>query len=321
MTHKSPAGPVRNHRSRALWSLVLLVVCLWPVTGAANGSISPPAAVRLDAGRLDWSAVTLRGRKLLVPVAAELELRPLAAAELAAALVQPQRGQPVPARGTVLLLDYHSRSLGKDLRIRLWFRGGDLAVLQRSRLERTPGQERYKVYRYTAEGIYVTRRKPRPGEVKWPPQRWSQVSHEFIPYPPGVPGGQVVSDPAVLFYVAAVANFRELGEEIRLLSYFDDEMQVVTLRYEGEETVRVDFHMQGPQGETRVKGRRLALRLGLTSVPLDRHDGRNEVAIASLRQPRLLVDRRWRLPLELRGRIKMVGRVGVHLDQAMMHAP
>ena len=321
MTHESPAGPARKHRSRAFWSLVLLAVCLWPVTGAANGSIPPPAAVRLDAGRLDWSAVTLRGSKLLVPVAADLELRPLAAAELAAALIQPRRGRPVPARGTVLLLDYHSRSLGKDLRIRLWFRGGDLAVLQRSRLERTPGQERYKVYRYTAEGIYVTRRKPGPGEAKRPPERWTQVSDEFIAYPPGIPGDQVVSDPAVLFYVAAVADFREPGEEIRLLSYFDDEMQVVTLRYEGDETVRADFRMQGPRGETTVEGHRRALRLGLTSVPLDRHDGRDEVAIASLRQPRLLVDRRWRLPLELRGRIKVVGRVEVRLDQVVMRAP
>ncbi len=240
---------------------------------------------------------------------------------LADALQAPGRGQAIGIDSQpVLLIDFHSLAMGKDLHTRLWFRGQDLAALQRTRVESTLGDERYKLYRFTREGIAIVRRKPMKGEAQQPPEQWRDIKESFAPYPPGIPDGMVVSDPAVLLYLASVAVFKEPGDEIRLLAYFDDMVQIVTMHYEGEEEVGADFKVRGPGGDLHIKGRRQALRLGLASRPLGTRQGDASLRIAGLGgKLKILVDRQLRVPLELRGRVKVLGNVSLRLNKVRLN--
>ncbi len=305
-------------------ALVACAACSVVSPAWANGAGEPEVTrLVLDEARLRWSALSFKGNKLLVSVVAGADLRKVPRAELSGTLVEPARGRPVQAGDdTVFLIDFHSRSLRKHLRNRLWFRAGDGAALQRSRLELTRGEERYKQFRYTEEGIFIIRRKPAGGEVERPPASWSRISKEFVSYPPTFAGEQAVSDPLALFYVASVREFAAPGDTLQLLAYFDDALQVITLRYEGEERVDADFELQGRGGVHRIKGQRTVLRLVLSSRPLDQglagERGRDGVTLAGLRRPVLLIDRQWRFPLALRGRHKVVGKVDVRLGKAVL---
>ncbi|MDQ7012042.1 MAG: hypothetical protein Q9M29_09495, partial [Mariprofundaceae bacterium] len=131
--------------------LVMILACvLGDGVARANGSGEPAAPrLQLDDRRLGWTALSLKGSKLLVSVSADVSLRHVAEKVLPGALLVPKRGQAIAAAGQpVLLIDFHSLAMGKDLHTRLWFRARDVAALQRSRVEATRGDERYKLYRF-----------------------------------------------------------------------------------------------------------------------------------------------------------------------------
>ncbi len=287
----------------------------------ANGAGEPEAPrLRRDEGRLSWQALSLKGGKLLVSVSADVSLRRVAGTVLEKTLIPPRRGRPIGSDGQpVMLIDFHSLAMGKDLHTRLWFRTRDVAALQRTRVESTRGDERYKLYRFTDEGIAIVRRKPFAGEARQPPEQWHDVKYSFAPYPPGIPDGMVVSDPAVLLYLASVAEFATVGEAIRLLAYFDDELQIITMRYEGMESVVADFKLRGRGGGQQIKGPRQAMRLGLSSRPLDARQDDTSLRIAGLGgRLKILVDRKLRVPLVLRGRAKVLGKVSLRLNRVRL---
>ncbi|MFQ5487322.1 MAG: hypothetical protein ACE5ET_02610, partial [Gammaproteobacteria bacterium] len=284
---------------RLLLLLMMMASFLGAGQAAAGGSGEPEAPLlQLDDGRLSWTALSLKGGKLLVSVSADVSLRHVAPSMLVDALQPPVRGQAISVAGQpVLLIDLHSLAMGKDLNTRLWFRGRDVAALQRTRVESTRGDERYKLYRFAREGISIVRRKPMKGEAQQQPEQWRDVKRSFAPYPPGIPDGMVVSDPAVLLYLASVAEFEEPGDEIRLLAYFDDMVQIITMHYEGEEEVSADFKVRGPGGGLQIRGRRQVLRLGLASRPLDTRQGNASLRISGLGgKLKILVDRQLRVP-------------------------
>ena len=293
-----------------------MVGLLLPSVPWADGDSLPDAPpLQLDPSRLAWSSLKLKGGKLLISVDAEVRLSTVAGEVLARDLITPPRGHPMGAEDDqVLLIEYRSRSMGKDLRTRLWFRARDGAALQHSRLELTPGEERYKLYRYTREGIYRVRRTPLKGEARRPPETWGRIKKSFFPYPPGVPDGMVVSDPAALLYMASVMDLSAPGDEMRMLAYFDDELQLVTMRYEGNEQLAADFRVSGPGGMMRIRGPRRGRWLALDSHPLVDHDGDAALQIIGLGgRPRILMDQRLGAPLELRGRVRVAGEVTLRL--------
>ncbi len=276
--------------------------------------------MQLDDGRLSWSYLTLKGGKGFISVSADVRLQRVTGASLESELLQPNgEGVPVSANGAALLIDFHSSSMGKDLRTRLWFRPGDAAALQRGRIELTPENERYKLYRYTKKGLFIVRRKPEAGEERKAPDSWSGVKRSFEAYPEAVPDGVVLSDPAVLLYLVSVMDFRQPGDEVRLLAYADEKLLVVTVRYEGEEEVIADFKVKGPGATRHVKGARPALRLGLTSRPLQGGGDNSGLKIAGLGgKLKILVDRELRIPLELRGKVRIAGNVALRAGEVRL---
>ncbi|HHH36421.1 MAG TPA: hypothetical protein ENK48_06270 [Gammaproteobacteria bacterium] len=309
--------PVRPRLSACFFVPVLFVVLgLLPSSPLrAGGEDLAEAPPPLDSTRLAWSSLALKGRKLLVSMGVDVRIRPLTERALAQALVVPPRGRAVAAGGSALLMEYRLKSLRKDLRVRLWLRGGDGAALQRSRLELTPGEERYKLYRFTEEGIYILRRTPRRGEGNRPPQSWGNVAEEFFPYPPGIPGGRVVSDPAALLYFASVDGLSGPGDAMEVLAYFDDELHIVSMRYDGDDGIDADFEARGRNGSRHVRERRGVRRLVVDSRPLLHDDGDARLQVIGLGgRPRIFMDRALGIPLALKGRIRVAGEVTLRLD-------
>ena len=287
----------------------------------SSGAVSMAAPVtHLDAHRLNWSFLVLEGGKGPISVSADILLKQVPEGELVNDLLMPEEeGAPIAAGGDALLIDFHSQSMGKDLRTRLWFRSRDVAALQRGRLELTAKNERYKLYRYTRKGLFVVRRKPLAGEERKAPDSWSGVKRSFISYPEGTSGDIVLSDPSVLLYLVSVADFEQPGDEINLQAYADEKLVVVTVRYEGDEEISADFEAEGVEGKRRIKGKRSALRLGVTSRPLEGGRGGSGLKIAGLGGDiKILVDRELRLPLELRGKVRMAGNVSLRATRVKL---
>lgn len=306
---------------RYLLLSVILTCFLGGGQAWANGSgrLDAPR-LQLDDSRLSWSSLSLKANKLLVSVSADVTLHAVAKDVLTRALLPSERGQVINAAGyPAQMISFHSLAMGKELRTRLWFRAQDVAALQRIRVESTRGDERYKLYRFTQEGIFIVRRTPMRDEAQQPPEQWHDVKHSFVSYPPGIPDGMVISDPAALLYLASISDFERPGDELRLLAFFDDKLQLITMHYEGEEEVAADFRAGGPGGDSHVSGRRQALRLGLTSRPLDARWDDTSLEIAGLGgKLKILLDRKLRVPLELRGRAKVLGNVSLQLDKARL---
>ncbi len=287
--------------------------------GAGAWSIAAPLS-QLDDSRLNWSFLVLEGGKGPISVSADVRLQQVSKTELAKDLLSPEEGgEAIAAGGDALLIDFHSRSMGKDLRTRLWFRPRDVAALQRGRLELTAKNERYKLYRYTRKGLFVVRRKPLAGEERKAPDSWGGVKRSFMPYPEGISEDVALSDPSVLLYLVSVADFEQPGDEINLQAYADEKLVVVTVRYEGNEEVSADFEAEGAKGKRRIKGRRSALRLGVTSRQLEGGKGGSGLKIAGLGGDiKMLVDRELRLPLELRGKVRMAGNVSLRATRVRL---
>lgn len=290
------------------------------VAGPLQAGTSSAPVLQLDRNHLNWSFLTLKGGKGPISVSADIRLQAVPDASLQKVLLQPDEGgEPVAAGEAALLIDFHSSSMGKDLRTRLWFRPRDVAALQRGRIELTRGNERYKLYRYTGEGLFIVRRKPGPGEEGKAPGSWNNVKRSFSAYPGAFPDDVVLSDPAVLLYLASVADFQEVGDEVKILAYDNEDLLVVTMRYEGDEQVAADFKAEGPEGERAVQGRRSALRLGLTSRSLQGGGDGSGLKIAGLGgKLKILVDRELRVPLELRGKVGFAGNVALRIGNVRL---
>ncbi|HFQ91576.1 MAG TPA: hypothetical protein ENK29_01710 [Chromatiales bacterium] len=295
-----------------------LVLILAGLGFTCNSIAASP--LRLDDTRLNWSFLVLKGGMGPVSVSADVRLLRVPEAELARALLEPSEGgKPVSADGEALLIDFHSNSLGKDLRTRLWFRPGDAAALQRGRIDLTPRNERYRLYRYTRTGLYVVRRWPLPGEDLKAPDAWGSVTHSFVAYPEEISGDTVLSDPAILLYLASVASFQAHGDEVQFRAYFDEKLLLVTVRYEGDEVVTVDLQADGPDGKRGIKGKRNAMVLGISSRLSGGGGGDTGLKIAGLGgKLRILVDRELRIPLELRGRVRLAGNVSLRTKKATL---
>ncbi len=287
----------------------------------ANGASEPDIEeLSLHPENVSWSQLELGASRLGLSVSVDISLRRLQDATATHNLVVSDRGQSVSAhRGDVMMMVFHAVSLGKELETSLWFDSRNAAALQRIRHVITRGDERLKIDRYTHEGLFAIRKKPRPDELGKPVTQWTDISRKFISFPAILFDDAVVSEPSALIYIVSVLDLKNPGDQVELLAYFDDRLHIVTIELEGVESVETDFRLRQGGLSKKVRGRREALRYALWAHALSAPQERSRLWLNGLGGDlKLLIDRYMRVPLELRGSVRVLGKMKLHLKKVKL---
>jgi hypothetical protein len=267
-----------------------------------------------------WRRLEFQASKLLVKARAWVELSQHDAEPARAQLLERASDRALSPRGPrVLSLELGSSFLGRDSTTWLWIDPTDNAALEREQVE-TGKRQRVKLYRFCADGVYSMRITPREGEKSLAPKQWTQVSEEQLDHEPG----QIVVDPASLFYVLSVSDPTAFagGQTFHLFSR--GEVQPVVVRFEAEEELDVDFGVHpsvepsigdtaGP-GPEQVDGRVPALRYSFS--PADPDYALELLGLEGNLE--LWIDAKRRIPVLVSGKVSPVGRVAVKLKNAWL---
>ncbi len=314
---RSIAHPLPAWMTALLLLSMLMMPAVKPQAAPSAGEQAAPPPYDLNS--LTWRALHFATSIMGMPLHAKMKARILSRDEAQRHLVSPREGHPIPPADAVLQLEVFSSFINdKDIHTRLMINPGNAAALQRTRVELTPGDERYKAYRFTGEGIFILRRVPRRGEAGKPFTEWTGTHESFIPYPGHHRRPGLASDTAALLYMGSAANFTAPGDSRSFIAYFDDSFHVITMEYRGIEGVRADFRAgRQDAGSRRIMSYRDALRMTIRAHPLGHPNEESTLQIAGLEPPvELFIDQEMRVPLELRGRFGFIGEISLRLDRA-----
>lgn len=291
---------------------LLLLVAGLPLSSAAEpGGADAPG---LDPERLTWRELSLSASKFGLTSSSVVRIAPVAAQEAERELLPAGQGTPLQPDGAVLEVELETRFLGRVNLVRAWFDPRRATAFQRIRLD--SGRRRgYKASRFTREGLLSRRRSPRRDQPDEDPDTWEPGAEQLDPYPDWLEPEEPITLPGVLLYVASVAPLAEDAPGLQIATFASHSVSMVTLVVEGRETIAVDYLERLPDGEERrVEGPVSALRVALRSLAPDDPDG--DLGLLGLRGAvRILIDPVARVPLEVRGRVPVVGLVHVRLEQ------
>jgi hypothetical protein len=148
------------------------------------------------------------------------------------------------------------------------------------------------------------------------PSQWTDRSEGLRAFPAAA-HSKPVSSPTVLLWLAAGANLSHSGDQLEILTFSRRHVHRVTLKVTGTRPVDLDFTEKSRTGETRRRRERLeAIVLGIRGAPLEPADDGEPFELLGLRGDlELLLDPVTRAPLQLKGRVKVMGQVTIRLRE------
>ncbi len=171
-----------------------------------------------------------------------------------------------------------------------------------------------KAYTLTAHGLLLDMLEPASrAESRLAPESWTHETRTFTPYPRGLPEGAVITGPVGLLYAASAAPLTSPGDSLTVLVLVQTHVEQVTLQVEGIETVGLDFQERSGSAVREVHEQISALRLVARSRSVD-PSSESAFRIFGLGgDVELVWDPLRRLPVEITGNVKVLGRVHVRL--------
>ena len=200
---------------------------------------------------------------------------------------------------------------------RLWFNEDDGLPLQLIRLRQGSNPSR-KIYRFGSNRVYRLRRQPaNKAETEQPPEHWSQVSESF--YPLLDPDGEcpVILESSQLLYLLSNPEHVVSESPETLCVFSRKHVYQVALRIVGREQVDVDYLQVVAGQENRVRQMLEAVRVVLTSRPVEGTQGDVEpFSFLGLKDEiHLLLSDPGRIPLRVRGKVSGFGMIDLELKK------
>ena len=276
-----------------------------------------------DAGRIRWSRLEFRVAKLLLTASAVVEIGTEPSAMARSEWLQPIRGKPVmPAGSEVVRIDLDSQLLGKTSELDLWVDPSTGAAFQRTQLEvgNKVRHHRHRSLRFADTGVLSATYRATDTTVDKTFEHWA-LTESFVTYPLNLPRWAAVSEPSALFYVLAVAQFDDPGDQITTHVFSKGQVMRVNLVMEERTRIRVDYVVSGAAAgsEQRVEGRKEALRIRLDGRPLIDGDSEMDFEFLGLQgDVEVLLDPEGRFPLQINGDLQRVGRGRIRLQRAAL---
>ncbi len=280
---------------------------------------TPPG---LEPSRLVWSQLSYRASKLTVSVTSEVKLESLPAATAAAALIEPSEGEALGPEGAeVLSLTIATKLLGRESQLSMWFDPLDGAAFQRVELGsgKKARSNRHRTNRFAPNGVYRLGRSPEEKEVGLPHEQWTRTSESFERYSQPLPPGARVTEPAALFYILSASNLSSKGDRASVHVFSKGHVMRVEMVVRGNSQTKADYIEESPAGERRVSGQVETLEISLDGQALDLQTEEGDFEFLGLRGGvRLYLDKIIRVPLQLSGKIKYVGKGNVRLRRVFL---
>jgi hypothetical protein len=285
-------------------------------------SVSYPAVAdsSFDPQRVRWTTLDFSASKFLLTARASVSTRTLPASETAGQLATTPIGRPVTPGSEVTEIIYRASGFGMESVTTLWMDPSSGSTLQQIQ-EDQGNRQRQRTYRFTDVGAYHYTRRPADSRQKsLPASQWTDLSQGMRAYSPSTPS-QPVTTATVLLWMASAAELSRSGDRLEALTFSRRHLNRVTLQVTGQRTVNVDFTEQDPvSGSSRRRASVDALVLKLSATPADAQpDDEEPFELLGLHGDlELLLDPRTRVPLQLRGQVKIIGQVTIRLRRAVL---
>lgn len=272
------------------------------------GAVLPP----LDTTRLSWSRLEYSATKFFLSVRTAAEIVPRRSQQLRTELIAPTRGDPMfPAGAEAYELTLATHGVGTDVLIRVWF-DDQGSVLQRSSVY-SGKKQWYRIYRYTAEGAYSLKKRPRENERGSTHEGWTDTAEDFYPYV-RPRDGLLVTEGEVIFYLLATAPLRHVGDSYEFLVFSTHGLDLAKLTVREATTFPIDVEEQSTHGKRTLNAEVDALHLTLHAQPYNYSSDANQFEFLGLRGDiDVMLDAVRRVPLRVTGQADYLGQINIDL--------
>ena len=281
---------------------------------------------KLDPKRVLWTQLSYHIKNFSAEVNAQVQLESLPAAEIEAVLIKSPQGVPIEAwrpesnRITVhYMVDSIFESPVKTIN-QVWFNPQDATALGRLRLRRGKADFK-KVYRFTEQGVFRHQREPKDQqETSKHPEKWTDIKDSFYAYDRDQLGCPNVTERIVLIYIASAAETSKDMQPQSFCVFGRRQLFHVRLKPEGYHALEVDFIEKKQQGEIRRRGEVEALKIALETQPLasDLKKVEDFSFLGFQEDIAIFIDPVSDLPIQLSGKISMVGNVAIKLHEVQL---
>ncbi len=309
-----PMG-LRDIVGRVLLSLALAV--LPPSWALASSSLE------IDPSRVAWSRLLLRASDARGDVSIEIRLSPVPPAELASVLATGLgRAIEPPADAPVWLMtaNIEIRDYQKNYRTDVWFVPRDASALQRRRDKVGKGANR-KTFRYLLHGAYRVRLEPNGRqEAELPPEQWTIIKEHFYPYGPARADCAVLSDPALLLFIASAGVLSDEGERLDVCVFNKQTIYRARLSAAASQSLKVDYAEIGPDFRNEIDRHITARKIRLEARP----SGAGELEpdpFEFFEMPgdiEIFLDESSRIPVQVVGTVPVFGKVVFALSEVTL---
>jgi hypothetical protein len=280
-----------------------LVLCVVLATQAVVCADELPPAP-LDPDQVAWKELHFAAHKLGISATVEvrIEARPAS-----------------PAGLPWVILDSTSRLPGRMFSTHERLDGADARARQIVDTE-VGAKNHRKTYTLTARGFLFDLLEPAShAESALPPEGWTRQTRTFTVYPKALPGGTAITGPAGLLYAASAAGLAAPGDSLTVYVLVRTQVERVTVHVEGVEQVPLDFQEDSGGPVTTVKEPLAALRIVARSQPVDAASASAFRIFGLEGDVEILWDPTRRIPVELTGKVKLLGHVEVRLASVTLN--
>lgn len=269
----------------------------------------------LDPARVGWSRVGLEAHKLFIKATTVAEWSVEDTRSVAGRLTESPEGVVIAPGANILKVNYRAELPGLKSDTTLWMDPGTGNSLQYE--VRDSGKRlRERIVRYADSGAYQRTRRPKPGEEKETPAKWTDETSGFWPYGQKLAGQPVLDSLGLLNFIAA-SDLARSGDQIEVLVFHRRALVRVQLNVDGLLDAKVTYRAVGDDGRRSCKGTTRALNIRLKVLPFGAES--TDFDFLGLKSDiAIYLEPQSRLPLRIEGRAAVIGRVTTNLKEARL---
>lgn len=301
-------------------SLRVLRRSLGLIAALAALGVVPVEAADLDPSRIQWKSIRYRAKKLTFSLDSEVSIAVRPSSQVAADLVAAPEGSAVEAASeSTVLLTFGAKGMGTTSETRVWLDSQSSVALQRTQISTSKKRRRHKTLRFTETGVQLFFRRPAPGEDEMEPATWTGGTTRLEAYPSWSGTDLKVTEPTALFYLLAVADLTEPGDQIQFPIFSDDNLILIEIKVVGKEHLKVDYVKETPSGSERVKGSVPVLKILVDGQHLDPDSQEGHFNFMGMKgDVDIYLDPETRAPLQISGKVPVAGRANVKIKHLVL---
>ncbi len=151
---------------------------------------------------------------------------------------------------------------------------------------------------------------------------WRRAKSSVLPYPKEFETGHRVSDATGIFVLLGRDALQQPGQRLQLPVYSNDHLLGVELSAENFTSVMSKVIEMSGDGEREIFEKREALRVRIHVTPIDAITREEDMVLLGMQGGlTMLVDREWRTPLQISGRLPDIGDLDLRLTRIELLDP